>query len=111
MEPDDAIALMMVGHGSGASIHRPLMVRMAEALADQQIATFRHNYPYSEGMTTYSPDKIDSLRVLLSTTSLAKSTVPDLSLDLPLSLGGRFMSSQVVSLALTREHWPDVQGM
>ena len=45
---------------------------MAEALADQRIATFRYNYPYSEGMTTYSPDKIDSLEVLLSTTNLAE---------------------------------------
>ena len=111
VEPDDAIALMMLGHGSGTPIHRPLMVQMAEALADQRIATFRYNYPYSESMTTYSPDKIDSLEVLLSTTSLAMSAVADLSLDLPLFLGGRSMSSQVVSLALTREHWPDVRGV
>ena len=111
VEPDDAIALMMLGHGSGTPIYRPVMVQMAEALADQRIATFRYNYPYSEGMTTYSPDKIDSLEVLLSTTSSAKSAVADLSLDLPLFLGGRSMSSQVVSLALTREHWPDVRGV
>ena len=62
-------------------------------------------------MTAYSPDKIDPLEVLLSTTNLAKSAAADLPLDLPLFLGGRSMSSQVVSLALTREHWPDVQGM
>ena len=86
------------------------MLQMAEALADRRIATFRYDFPYSEGMTTDSPDKIDSLEVLLSTTNLAKSAVADLSLDLSLFLGGRSMSSQVVSLALTREHWPDVRG-
>ena len=109
--PDDAIALMMLGHGAGTPIHAPLMVQTAGALADQRIATFRYNYPYSERMIDYSPDEIDPLKVLLSTTSLAKSAAADLSRDLPLFLGGRSMSSQVVSLALTRERWPDVQGM
>lgn len=109
--PDDAIALMMLGHGAGTPIHGPLMVQTAAALADQRIATFRYNYPYSERMTVYSPDKIDPLEVLLSTTTQAKSAAADLSRDLPLFLGGRSMSSQVVSLALTRERWPDVQGM
>ena len=111
VEPNDAIALMILGHGSGTPANRPLMVQMAEALADQRIATFRYNYPYSESMTTYSPDKIDPLEVLLSTTSAVKSAAADLSLDLPLFLGGRSMSSQVVSLALTREHWPKVRGL
>ena len=111
VRPDDAIALMMLGHGSGTPIREPLMVKMAESLADRGIATFRYNYPYSEGMAAYSPDKIDSLEVLLSTTNLAKSAVAELPLDLPLFLGGRSMSSQVVSLALTRERWPDVRGM
>ena len=111
-EPDDAIALMVLGHGSGTPIYRPLMVQMAEALANHRIATFRYNYPYSEGMTTYSPDLIDPLDVLLATTSAAKSAGSRaLSLDLPLFLGGRSMSSQVVSVALTREHWPDVRGV
>ena len=109
--PDDAIALMLLGHGAGTPVHEPLMVQTAAALSDQGIATFRYNYPYSERMTAYSPDEIDPLEVLLSTTNLAKSAAADLPLDLPLFLGGRSMSSQVVSLALTRERWPDVHGM
>ena len=84
---------MMLGHGSGIPICRALMAQMAESLANQRIVTFHYNYPYSEGMTTYSPDKIDSLEVLMATPSLAKSAVVDLF------------------LALTREHWPDVRGM
>ena len=110
MEPGDPIALMMLGHGAGTPMHSPLMVQMAEALAEQRIATFRYNYPYSENTATYSPGKTDSLEVLLSTATAAKSAAADLSLDLPLFLGGRSMSSQVLSLALTRECWPDVRG-
>ena len=95
----------------GPPIHEPLMVQMAEALADQRIATFRYNYPYSERMTTYDPAKIDPLDVLLATTSSAKNAATAVTPDLPLFLGGRSMSSQVVSLAMTREDWPDVRGV
>ena len=62
-------------------------------------------------MNDYSPDLIDSLEVLLATTSAARSAAARLSLELPLFLGGRSMSSQVVSLALARERWPDVRGL
>ena len=111
VETDDAIALMVLGHGSGTPAHYPLMVEMAEALADQRIATFRYNYPYSEGMTAYDPDEIDTLGVLLETTRAAKAAAESLPLDLPLFLGGRSMSSQVVSLAMAGEDWPDIHGV
>ena len=86
------------------------MVGMAEALADRGIATFRYNYPYSEVMTDYTPDLIDPLDVLLATTRAAKGTASALRPDLPLFLGGRSMSGHVVSLALSREDWPEVRG-
>ena len=102
---------MVLGHGAGTPIYKPLMVQMAEALAVEGIATFRYNYPYSEGMATYSPGMIDPLDVLLATTNAAKSAAEALSFDLPLFVGGRSMSSQVVSLALTREDRPEVRGV
>ena len=110
VEPDDPFALLVLGHGSGTPIHRPVMVQMAEALAEHGVATFRYNYPYSEVMTDYTPDLIDPLDVLLATTRAAKSAGEALRPGLPLFLGGRSMSSQVVSLALSREDWPEVRG-
>ena len=110
VEPDDPIALMVLGHGSGTPIHQPLMAQMAEALAGHGIATFRYNYPYSEVMTDYSPNLIDPLDVLLATTRAAKSAAEASSPGLLLFLGGRSMSSQVVSLALSREDWPEARG-
>ena len=113
VEPDDAIALMVLGHGSGTPIHRPVMVQMAEALAHQKIATFRYNYPYSEAMNAelgyvfpmrwgnllgdtvgLSSDMIDPLDTLLSTTGSALNAANELPRNLPLFLGGRSMSSQ-----------------
>ncbi len=111
VKPHDAIALMVLGHGSGTPIHKPVMVQMAEAFAHAKVATFRYNYPYSETMTEYSPDLIDPLDVLLATTGSAIGAARDLSTSLPLFLGGRSMSSQVVSLAMSRERWPDVRGV
>ncbi len=111
VQPANAFTLMVLGHGSGTPIDRPLMVRLCEALARQGITTFRYNYPYSEGMTAYSPDMIDPLDVLLTTTTSAMKAANSLSLDLPMFLAGRSMSSQVVSLALTREKWPEVRGL
>lgn len=111
VEPEDAIALMVLGHGAGTPAHDPMMVEMSEKLADQRVATFRYNYPYSEDMVEYDPEEIDSLDVLLATTRTAKAAVEPLSLGLPLFLGGRSMSSQVVSLAITREDWPDILGV
>ena len=110
--PEDAVALTVLGHGAGTPIQAPLMAQMAEALADERIATFRYNYPYSERMdAAYSPAIIDSLDVLLGTTKSARNAAKALSPDLPLFLGGRSMSSQVMSLAVANERWPDVRGI
>ena len=86
----------------------PLMHQMAKALAHQGIATFRYSYPYSRQLEVgYREDLIDPLPVLLATTRAAANAAP----DLPLFLGGRSMSSQVMSLALARQPWPHVRGL
>ena len=109
-KPDNAVALLVLGPGAGTPIHRPLMVQLADALAEHGIATLRYNYPYGERGQVYAVEDIDPLDVLLSTTTSAKEAAQALLTDLPLFLGGRSMSAQVVSLALTREHWPEVRG-
>lgn len=112
VEPEDAIAMMVLGHGAGTPMQSPVMAEMAEALAVERIATFRYNYPYSERMEAdYSPATIDPLDVLLATARTARDVAKALSPDLPLFLGGRSMSSQVMSLAMADERWPDVRGV
>ena len=112
VEPEDAIALMVLGHGAGTPMQSPVMAQMAEALAGERISTFRYNYPYSERMeAAYSPATIDSLDVLLTTASAARNAAKALSPSLPLFLGGRSMSSQVMSFAMANERWADVRGV
>ncbi len=110
IEPDDAFALLVLGPGAGTPIHRPLMVRLADALAQHGVATFRYNYPYGQRGQVYAVEHIDPLDVLLTTTTSAKDAAQALLPDLPLFLGGRSMSAQLVSLVLTREEWPEVRG-
>lgn len=112
VEPEDAVALMVLGHGAGTPMQSSVMTQMAEALASERISTFRYNYPYSERMDAdYSPATIDSLDVLIATARTARDAAKALSPDLPLFLGGRSMSSQIMSLAMANERWPDVRGM
>ena len=110
VEPDDAFALLMLGPGAGTPIHRPLMVQLADALAQHGVASFRYNYPYGERGQVYAVEHIDPLDVLLTTTTSAKAAAQALLPDLPLFLGGRSMSAQLVSLVLTHEEWPEVRG-
>ncbi len=111
VEPDNATALLVLGHGAGSPIHVLLMVQMAAALADHGVATFRYNYPHSQGGTVCREDLVDPLDLLLTTTTSAVTKAEALELGLPLFLGGRSMSSQVVTLALTREAWPAIRGV
>ncbi len=110
--PEQPVALMVVGHGAGVPIHRPLMVKLAEYLGDRGVATFRYNYPYNEELEgDYAFGMLDSLDVLLATVSSARGHAKRLAPILPLFLGGRSMSSQLVTAAMVREEWPDVLGL
>ena len=110
VRPPHAVALLVLGHGSETPAESPLMVRLADALAGEGVATLRYNYPYSEGKTLGSPVAVDSLDVLLATAGAARAAGTALAPPLPLFLGGRSMSAQVTSLALSRESWPEVRG-
>ena len=110
--PERPAALMVLGHGAGAPIHTRLMVKLAEGLADHGVATFRYNYPYSESMEgDYVYGMLDTLDVLLDTLGSAIGVARRLAPELPLFLGGRSMSSQLMSTALARDPWPDVLGL
>ena len=112
MQPHNAFALMVFGHGAGTPMRAPLMNQMAKALAHQGIATFRYDYPYSHRLEAdYTEDLIDPLDVLLATTRAAIHAAQALTPDLPLFLAGRSMSSQVMSLLLAQEPCPHVRGL
>ena len=112
MLPRDAFALMAFGHGAGTPMRHPVMVGMADALARQGVASFRFNYPYSErGKEADWRRSLDSLNVLLATACSAVIVAAKAAPALPLFVGGRSMSSQLISLAAADGMMPAARGV
>ena len=107
-----ALALMVFGHGAGMSMQHPIMEKKALALARQGVATFRFNYPYTEqGRDSDFLGSVDPLDVLLSTVRSAVVVAANAAPDLPLFVGGRSMSSQVMSLGVANGIVPEPRGV
>ena len=54
--PADPIATIVVAHGAGAGMDHPFMVGFTRAMNDEDIATLRFNFPYTEAGRR-SPDR------------------------------------------------------
>ena len=48
MWPEGATHLLVLGHGASTNMRHATLQTIAENLAEQSIATFRYNFPYSE---------------------------------------------------------------
>src|SRR5436309_2118770 len=48
MLPDGATHLLVLGHGASTNMRHATLQAIADAMAEQRIATFRYNFPYSE---------------------------------------------------------------
>lgn len=107
--PDGSRAVLLLGHGSGSPIHHPVSVATSNAIVERGIATFRYNYPYSERGLGHG--NIDPLPVLLDTLASAFEAVKREAPDLPLFVGGRSMSSQIMSYATTQGMLPGTLGL
>jgi uncharacterized protein len=105
--PEKPKAVMTLAHGAGAGMNHPFMKLLAEALAENDISTFRFNFPYMER----KKKRPDFPAVAHKTVEAALSEAHNLFPKIPLfasgkSFGGR-MSSQLVST-----HSPDfVKGI
>ena len=109
--PSDGAAILVLGHGAGTPILHPLMAETAIALANEGIATFRFNYPYSERGDVSDYKNIDPLEILLATARSAVNVAAGTAPELPLFVGGRSMSSQVMSLAVAQGAIETVRGV
>jgi predicted alpha/beta-hydrolase family hydrolase len=93
LTPDDAIALMVMGHGAGAGMRHAGMETLAEGLAGQAIATFRYQFPYMEQGRRFP----DPLPLRLTTVGAAIQAAAQLHPTLPLLAGGRSMGGRMSS--------------
>jgi predicted alpha/beta-hydrolase family hydrolase len=104
LRPDDARAMLVLGHGAGAGMRHAFMESISDALADEGIATFRYQFPYMEaGNRAPNPASILQKTV--------RSAVTAAACDLPLFAGGKSMAGRMTSMAAADEPLEGVVGI
>ena len=104
--PEKATYLLALGHGASSNMRTPMLATIAESLAEQGIATFRYNFPYSEkGGGRNSQDVC--VATIRSAVRVAKEACP----DLPILAGGHSFSGRMTSTAQAEEPIDGVKGL
>jgi len=107
LRPKDARWLLVFGHGAGAGMRHRFMEAMSARLAEQQIATFRYQFPYVENGVKRPDPKPILLATVRSAVAAAQAAVP----DLPLLAGGKSMGGRMTSNAAAEEALANVRGL
>jgi predicted alpha/beta-hydrolase family hydrolase len=106
IRPDNATHLLVLGHGASSDIRTPMMEAIAEALANEKIATFRYNFPYSENKRGR-----DSKDVCTATIRSAVTAAREAAPDLPNLAGGHSFSGRMTSTAQSETPIENVNGL
>ena len=106
LRPDGATHLLVLGHGASSNMRTPLLATIAENLAEQGIATFRYNFPYSEkgGGRNSQTTCTETIR---SAIKAAIEAAP----DLPVLAGGHSFSGRMTSTAASEAPIDGVKGL
>jgi predicted alpha/beta-hydrolase family hydrolase len=106
MRPEDATHVLVLGHGASSNMRTPLLQTISEHLAEQNIATFRYNFPYSEkgGGRNSQATCVETIR---SAVAAAREAAP----DLPILAGGHSFSGRMTSTAASESPIEKVKGL
>lgn len=104
--PEKATHLLVLGHGASSNMRSPMLATIVERVAEQAIATFRYNFPYSEkGGGRNSQDVC--IATIRSAVRAAREACP----DLPILAGGHSFSGRMTSTAQSEEPIEGVKGL
>ena len=103
--PEDAFCLYVLAHGAGAGMRHPFLDALADALANERVATLRYEFPYMEqGKRRIDPAPALHARVREAVEAAAKER-------LPLFAGGKSMGGRMTSEAQALQRLPEVRGL
>ena len=103
--PEGARAFFVLGHGANMDMRTPFMAALAEALARQNVATLRFNFPYADA----GRSEPDPPGVLVATVRAAVAEGARRRGALPLVVGGKSLSTLVLVKVLADDP-PAVAG-
>jgi len=106
MRPDGATHLLVLSHGASTNMRHATMQSIADALAQQKIATFRYNFPYSE-----KGGGRDSQAVCVQTIRNAVKAASKAAPDLILLAGGHSFGGRMTTTAQSEEPLENVKGL
>ncbi|HQZ97239.1 MAG TPA: hypothetical protein PLP21_13035 [Pyrinomonadaceae bacterium] len=106
MRPENATHLLVLGHGASSNMRTPMQATIAERLAEQGIATFRYNFPYSEKGGGRN-SQVTCTETIRSAVRAASEAAP----DLPILAGGHSFSGRMTSTAQSEEPIDGVRGL
>jgi predicted alpha/beta-hydrolase family hydrolase len=106
LRPDNATHLLVLAHGAGSNMGSPMLARIADALAEAGIATFRFNFPYSEHGKAR-----DANSVCAATARSACAAALAVASDLNLLAGGHSFGGRMTSTAASQEALEGVRGL
>lgn len=106
LRPAAASHLLVLGHGASSNMRTPMLTTIAENLAEQGIATFRYNFPYSEkgGGRNSQTTCTETIR---SAVRAASEAAPDLQI----LAGGHSFSGRMTSTAQSESPIDGVKGL
>jgi uncharacterized protein len=105
--PTHSTSLLVLAHGAGAGMNHTFMSAIANQLAENNVATFRYQFPYMEHRRGV-PDKQP---LLTATVAAAVRTAAQLAPDLPLFAGGKSMGGRMTSLSASEQKLEAVRGL
>lgn len=106
MRPEGSTHLLVLGHGASSNMRHALVTAIGEALAEQNIATFRYNFPYSEKGGGRN-SQVVCVETIRSAVKAAQAACP----DLPLLAGGHSFSGRMTSTAQAESPIDGVKGL
>lgn len=107
LRPDDAVALLVLGHGAGAGMRHASMEAIASGLAKQGVATLRYQFPYMERGGKGRDGKVVSHTTVRKAIEAGKAVAP----DLPLFAGGHSFGGRMTSHVAAEDAETGLKGL
>src|SRR3954451_17691258 len=106
IRPENAMYLLVLGHGASTDMRHTTLHTIAERLAEVGIATFRYNFPYSE----HGKGR-DGQAVCKATVRSAVKAASEAAPGLPLLAGGHSFGGRMTSTAASESPLEGVRGL